>query len=81
MLPLMTFSHLTSACIPRSLGDQKTLHEVIPTLTSLLEKTSGPIGSETSFPDNLGLPQLGTSALIDDPEQHDDRAFITIEDG
>ena len=47
----------------------------------LLEKTSGPIGSETSFPDNLGLLQPDASALIDDPEQQDDIAFISIEDG
>ena len=31
----------------------------------LLEKTGGPTGIETSFPDNSGLPQPKADALVD----------------
>ena len=47
----------------------------------LLEKTGGPTGIETSFPDNSGLPQPRADALVDYPRDQDDAAFTTIEEG
>ena len=47
----------------------------------LLEKTGGPTGIETSFPDNSGLPQLKADALVDHSTNQDDMAFTTIEEG
>ena len=47
----------------------------------LIEKTVGPTGIETSFPDSSGLPQLKADTLVDHPTNQDDMAFTTIEEG
>ena len=47
----------------------------------LLEKTGGPTGKETSFPDISGLPQQNADSLVDYPKDQDDIAFTTIEEG
>ena len=47
----------------------------------LLEKTGGPTGKETSFPDISGLPQQNADSLVDYPKDQDYIAFTSIEEG
>ena len=45
----------------------------------LIETTGGPLVSETSFLDRSGLLQPEVDLLIDNPNEQEDRAFLSTE--